>query len=455
MRILGMTFAPWLVVTVLAGSVAITLLTNRLVTRRQLLVSSAGERIASLVWIVLVFIGGLYAVRYSERFVLAFPLYGLVAALLSLIRARLYWRSVSVPAGINWPNLVRQLTRLVGAWSVYLAICWLSQEPAQPILFLPLSLGVLLPEIRWPARRSKWIMESWRTPAAMVLLAMITTPLILLIGAAAWSLMWVGFLCHLVLELLHPPGIRLLWPFRRKHYSLALSPHVSERWIPLSLAALTLVLMGSVNFGRAATPTATATGLSYEQTVTYYYSLRGRTRVMAHVEGSWQTTGRRWGGTFEVLNANGESFLLLDHFTGRIFTAGHSADNDFYVTSIRLTAGEAVQVKPVEIHLENQLLADALPIVYEMQREPGLLYTFISGEVVTNSLLPVDHSLNRLEKIQAGEPGHYTFRYLTAAEFIVLANVPVQTADLVVFATYASVSSGPTVTPLPSPQVTS
>ncbi len=451
MHILGMTFAPWLVAAILAGSAAITWLTNWLVTRRRHLFASIGEGIASLVWIALVFIGGLYAIRYSERFAPALPLYGFVVVLLSLLRAWLYRRSLAVPASINWPDFVRQLTYLVGAWSVYLVWCWLGNQPAQPILFLPLSLGALLPSIRWRTEQAKWLAEAWRTPAGVTGLALITVPLIPLIGTPAWGLVWVGFLCHLVLDLLRPPGIRLLWPFRHQHYCLALSPHVSERWVPLGLAVLAMLLTTAVDFGQVATPSPPAP--PYEHTVAYYYSLRGRTRVLAQIEGSWQTTGRRWGGTFEVLNAEGQSFLLLDHFTGRIFTAGRSAEDDFYVTSIRLTAGEAIRVKPVEVHLEDQLLADALPIVYEMQREAGLLYTFVSGEIVTTSSLPSNQPLNQLEKIQACEAGHYTFHYLTAAELIALASTPVQTAELVIFATYTIQPTGPTVTPLPSPQV--
>lgn len=451
MHILGMTLAPWVVVAILAGSVAITWLTNWLVMGRRHLFASIGEGISTLVWIALVFIGGLYAVRYSERFALALPLYGLVVVVLSLLRAWLYRRSLTVPASINWPSIVRQLTYLVGAWSVYLTWCWLSNQPAQPILFLPLSLGALLPNIRWQTERAKWITQAWRTPAAVAGLALITSPLIPLIGTPAWGLVWVGFVCHLALDLVRPPGIRLLWPFCHKHYLLALPPPLSERWVPLGVAALALVLTSAVDFGRPTTPSPPAP--PYEQTVAYYYSLRGRTRVLAQIEGSWQTTGRRWGGTFEVLNAQGQSFLLLDHFTGRIFTAGRSAEDDFYVTGIRLTAGEPVRVKPVEIHLEDQLLADALPILYEMQREPGLLYTFVSGEIVTTTSLPSSHTLNQFEKIEAREAGHYIFRYLTAAELIALASTPVQTADLIVFATYAIQPTGPTVTPLPSPQV--
>ena len=97
MSVLGMTFAPWLVLALLACSVAVTLLANWLVASRRLAVPSAGEGVASLVWMALLFVGGLFAARYAERFAAAYLLYGLVAFLLSLLRAWLYRRSTTPP----------------------------------------------------------------------------------------------------------------------------------------------------------------------------------------------------------------------------------------------------------------------------------------------------------------------------------------------------------------------
>jgi membrane-bound metal-dependent hydrolase YbcI (DUF457 family) len=452
-----MAFAPWLVLVLLAGSVALTLLANWLVIRRWWAPSSLGEGIANLLWIAMLFFGGLFAARYSERLAAAYLMYGLLAFLLSLLRAWLYRRSTSIPLVVNWPGLVRQLTYLVGALTVYLALSWLLSRPVQPFLLLPLALGALLPGLsRWlpgEERRAQPMTAAgaWRTPATAALLALVTAPLVPLVGATAWSLLLLGFVCHLVIDLLHPPGVRLLWPLRHKYYRLTLPPHGAERWLPLGLAIAALLLVWAVDFGPAPGPAEPV--LSYEQAVSRYYSLRGRNRVLARIEGSWQATGRRWGGSFEILNASGESFLLLDSYTGRIFTAGRGPGNDFYLSSISLAVGDPIRVKPVEVHLVDQFLAESLPVLYQMQREPGLLYIFASGDLLTAESLPPGDAANRLAKIEADEPGHYTLRYLTAAELIALASVPVDRADLVIFATYTSPDSGPTVTPLPSPEV--
>ena len=276
-------------------------------------------------------------------------------------------------------------------------------------MLIPLSLGALLPGLplslraprlsRAEPRGSDPRLEAWHSPAAAAALALATAPLIFLIGAAAWSLLPLGFLCHLALDLLYPPGMKLLWPLRHKHYRVALPPHVAERWLPLGLAVAALALVWAVDFGPATTPVAPAP--SYEQVVAHYYSLRGRNRAFARIEGSWQATGRRWGGSFEVLNASGDSFLLLDSYTERVFSAGRTADVDFYLNSISLTVGDAVRVKPAEVHLEGQRLAEALPLLYQMQREPGLLYIFVSGDLVTAAPLPA----RRCPKPLAQNPG--------------------------------------------------
>ena len=452
MDILAMHFDLWLVAALLAFSVGVTLLANWLVARR-LVFLSVGEGMASLVWVAIVFVASLYAARYTERFAAAYLIYTPVILGLSLLHARLYQRSATSPRPIDWPGLVHWLTYPVGALVAYLAGCWLLRRPAQPLLLLPLGLGALLPDLSLSlrAKRSNPLWEGWHTPAAAAVLALVTSPLILLFGAVVWSLILLGFLCHLALDLLRPPGVRLLWPLRMQAYQIHVSDKTAERWLPLSVALVALVLVLVVDFGPPPAPAVPT--LSYEQAVVRYYSLRGRNRVFAQIEGSWQSSGRRWGGYFEVLNASGESFLILDRFTGRIFRAGRSPEDDFYLGSISLTVGDAVRVKPVEVHLANQPLADALPVLYEMQREPGLLYIYVSGDVRTDVSLPPDDVQDRLPKIQTVEPEQYTFHYLTAAELIALADMPVETADLLLFATYTNPATGPTATPLPSPEI--
>ena len=61
-----------------------------------------------------------------------------------------------------------------------------------------------------------------------------------------------------------------------------------------------------------------------------------------------------------------------------------------------------------------------------------------------------EHSLTSVPRIQADQqPGHYLLQYVTAAELVDLANTEVQTAELLVIATYSSPPAGPTATPLP------
>jgi hypothetical protein len=176
------------------------------------------------------------------------------------------------------------------------------------------------------------------------------------------------------------------------------------------------------------------------------------------VQGTWQATGRRTAGRFEILNAAGESFVMLDRFSGKVFTAGRSDDDDLYLNQITLQPGASTQTRAVEVHLQDQPLLEALPVVYLMQREAGLEHIYVSGDVVVPHLqdgggltLPLDYAQTRLRKIQSPNPGHYTLHYLTASELIELANIQADTADLVIVATYVSPEGEPTPTPLPSP----
>jgi hypothetical protein len=189
--------------------------------------------------------------------------------------------------------------------------------------------------------------------------------------------------------------------------------------------------------------------------------MRGKTQVFTYVEGSWQISGRPISGRFEILNAAAESFIMLDRYSGKIFTAGRTAEDNVYLNRIILQNGPPVLVKPVEIHLERQPLSHALSVVYEMQKEPGLQHIHVSGDLVLSVLqdvlsptLQTDYSQTALRKIRSHGVGHYSLHYLTAADLIELANLQVETADLVIVATYAGPAAGPTVTPLPSPPAT-
>lgn len=470
-----MSFDLWVVLGLLAFSVIVTLGTNWLAAQFRHAKPGWGRALgpiaASVIWIALVTAAGLLAVRYIERIdnaVVGYLVFGLGAFLLSLVRALLY-RSSSALTKAPASYLVHNLLYLLVAAILYLALSWFSGHPAKPLLLIPLFVGALLPDldthdsplgrlVPFISRR----LEAWlghgqelHTPAAAALVALVTAPLLFLASPEVWYVMPLGFLAHLVVDTLTPQGLMLFWPASRKRYFLfgflnepgGLAERRLAAGLTLVLAALLLV----VDWGPEPAPPVAQ--LSYEQTVERYYSLRGRNRVFAHIEGSWQATGRRWGAYLEILNATGESFILWDSFTGEIFTGGRSPQDNFYLTSINLVTGEAVHVKPVEVDLENERLADALPVVYQMQREPGLVYIYVSGDVFTHDPLTTDYVQTSLRKVQAQETGLYSLHYLTAAEFIELGAIEVERAALLIAATYATSPAGPTATPLPTSAV--
>jgi inner membrane protein len=468
-----MSFDLWVVLGLLAFSVIVTLGTNWLASRSWHATPGWGRRpgpvVASVIWIALVTAASLLATRYIERIsnaMLGYLAFGLGAFLLSLLRALLY-RPVQGNKPLSYA--VHNLLYLLAAAILYLALSWLSGHPAKPLLLILLFLGALLPDldrhdsllgrlVPFVSRRLEaWLGqgEEWHTPAVAALVALVTTPLIFLANTQVWYMIPLGFLSHLAVDLLNPQGLMLLWPVRRKRYFLfgflSEPGGLAERRMAAGLLVVLAALLLVVDWGPEPTPPVAQ--LTYEQTVERYYSLRGRNRAFAHIEGSWQATGRRWGAYLEILNATGESFILWDSFTGEIFTAGRAPQDNFYLSSINLVTGEAVHVKPVEAQLENQQLADALPVVYQMQLEPGLVYIYVSGDVSADDPIHTDFAQTHLRKIQKDDSGHYSLHYLTAAEFIELAAIEVERADLIISATYALSPTGPTATPLPTSAV--
>ncbi|MFO7614970.1 MAG: HAMP domain-containing sensor histidine kinase, partial [Bacteroidales bacterium] len=68
-------------------------------------------------------------------------------------------------------------------------------------------------------------------------------------------------------------------------------------------------------------------------------------------QGTWQATGRWMSGRFEILNARGDSFVMLDRYTRQVFTAGRGAQDNLYLNYLSLQTGSAIEVKPVEVRL--------------------------------------------------------------------------------------------------------
>jgi membrane-bound metal-dependent hydrolase YbcI (DUF457 family) len=490
----GMEIAPWTIVGIAAYSIVVTLVASWIVAGfKRLQLPSAftlrlvADLIASLLWMALLYVFGVLAVRYIERVpnaIIGYLLLGSAGFLLSWARAALYRRVQKQRRPVQPSKgralsmlLLHNLNYLLLALIVYLVLTWLLRLPLEPLCLIPLWIGALLPELDWrdslPGQLVPWIsrkledrlghLEEWHTPAAAVLVAIASVPLGLVFGAQTVYLIPLGFVSHLLVDMLAPRGIMLLWPISRTRYGvfrgiLEAPGSFAERMLAGGLAVAAVLLLLVVGSRPQPAPAPTPT---YEQTLDRYYSMRGRTQVFAYIEGSWQLSGHPISGWFEILNALDDSYLLLDRYTREIFTAGQTAGDNVYLTRVVLRSGPATVVKPAELYLENQRLAEALDIVYEMQREPGLEYIYVSGELVLAgsqeagaALLREDLSQTSLRKIRRDDDGHYSLHYLDAAELIGLAEVRVQTADLVIVATYVPEQASPTVTPLPSPPTT-
>jgi membrane-bound metal-dependent hydrolase YbcI (DUF457 family) len=488
----GMTIDPRISASLLAFSTAVTLLTNWLAagSRRpawpsRIHPADVAAVLASVVWIMLVYVAGIIATRYIERIehaILGYLVFGVGALLLSWIRAILYSRMLTQQR----ERAQRDEGRYEGFWIhltiyllfptvVFLALSWLLQRRADPLLLVPLGIGAMLPDldsrtsalgrlvpcISRPFEARVGHLQAWHTLAANVLVVVLTIPLIWLLHVQVWYLISLGFLSHLMLDLLTPQGIMLFWPLTRTRYNV-FGGHLDrpggpfEHRLALGLVITTVLLLLTVDIGPPVPPNTPPP--SYDQSLEQYYSMRGNSQVFAYVEGTWQATGKRMSGWLEILNVAGESFTMLDRFDGKVFTGGHGAQDNLYLNRITLRVGPSIRVKPSEIHLKHQRLAAGLAVLYEMQREPGLEHIYVSGDVIVpvlpgtgSPVLLQDYAQTSLRRIQLHEPGHYTLHYLTASDLIALGDVLVDTADLVIVATYVSPGAGPTVTPLPPP----
>ena len=484
-----MNIAPWVLAGILAYSIAVTQVTNWLVSGFDLpkppchvSLTTAVTLLANLLWIFLVAVFGMLAVRYVERMVnvmLGYVLLGMSGFLLSWIRACLYRR---VQSGFSrrppdWQGVasvvIHNLTYVLFAGVLYLGTQSLLTRPVDPVLLIPLCIGALLPDLDsralLPGRLIPWIskrlesrlghLEEWHTPAAAAFVALVTSPLSLLFGVQAWYLIPLGFLSHLLLDLLAPRGIMLLWPLRNTRYGVfsgvIRAPGCqTERVVAAALAIIGLLLLFAVDFGRPETPQAPSP--SYEQTLEHYYSMRGKNQVFAYLDGSWQISGLPISGRFEILNTRDQSYVVLDRYSGNIFTAGRSSEDNVYLNRAILQRGPSIVIKPVEIHLEHQVLGDATDVVYQMQRDPGLQHIYVTGDLVLSTLndtassaLQADYGQTHLRQIQEHGMARFSLHYLSAADLLKLADLQVETADLIIVGTYARPATGPTVTPLP------
>lgn len=477
-------------------SIATTLLTiclaARLWGRGQTAPAWSAWGIASnLLWSTLLFLVSIIAARYIQRMdsaLLGYAIYGPAGFLLSLARARLRLHAARgrVASGdspwrkLSSPQLLHGLAYLLLALILFLLAAWMAGRPAIPVLLVPLFVGALLPDLDAPNSLVGRLLpavshplasrlgskQAWHTPAAGILLALLVAPLSLLLHRALVGsfALFLGYAAHLLLDLLQPQGIMLLWPLNQRRFCFPGAPlrilggSTGERRLLGGMAIVALVLLLLVGLGPEPAP-APVPALTYEQTLDRYHELRGRYLVFASVQGTWQTSGLRLSGRFEVLSTTGDSYVLLDRYTRRIFTAGQSPQDHVYLNSITLQAGSQVQIKPVEIQVRDQPLSAGLAVLYEMQREPGLVRIYVFGELVVRAdptgggpeeLARVEHRLTNVPRIEAEQQsGHYRLQYLTAADLIGLANTEVQTADLLVVATCSSPPAGPTATPLP------
>ena len=455
-----MSLSGWVLAALAISGVLITLAADTLVLGRRraarpgpLGLWLATWAVGSLFWATMVFAAGVLAVRYAERIEppwVCLLVYAVGAVGLSVLRAKLFRRIGEEEVTRFWFGLVHVLLYPLAALVLFLLLAGLLRQHAEPWLLLPLMAGTLLPGL---ARCLPWVRA--HSLASLGIVGLGTAVLIPPLGWDGWAMIAAGYLAHLLVDLLRPAGIVALWPIRDRAVRLwgGLARHSgAERWVTLVLVGLVALLLTQVSIGPAPPPTSPV--LSFDQSVARYYSLRGRTLVFAQVWGSWQASGRPASGRFEVLNAEGSSLILLDRYDGTVFSAGRGAGDDFYVDGISLSTGSAVQIKSVEVHLEGQYLAEALPVLYAMQKEPGLEHIFVSGELLTDaeveSPLVPSLSRSRLRPIEmVSSPGHHRLNYLTAVELRELAEVLVRTADLMVVATYRTPAEGPTATPLP------
>jgi hypothetical protein len=466
-----------------AYSVAATLgsnwLTGRLAGKDKPRAGRLWSLSATAIWIVILFVAGAIAVRYVERLespILGYVLSGSAGILLSLLRTRLY-RPVEEghqPAPpLTLAQVIHTTTSILFAYVLYLLLHWLLGRSVELLLLVPLGVGTMLAELDsneslpgrllpFVSRRlERWLGsgQGWHSLTAALLIAIVSAPFLLLVPGQAWKLLPIGFVTHLLFDLLGPRGAMLLWPLRRTLYQLPGPPvrapgSIVKRRLAVGLGLMAILLLLLVDVGPPPTPPVIVP--SYEQILDRYYGLRGRNLVFASVQGTWQTTGQRISGRFEILNAHGTSYIMLDRYTGRIFTAGRNAADSLYLNYIDLQTGEAATVKPAEVQLRDETLAEALPVVYQMQREPGLQYIYVSGELVlptstgsTQPELGIESAPTELDRIQMVGDRRYSVQYLNAAQLIALARLEVESADLIVFATYVTPATGPTATPLP------
>lgn len=477
--------SPWVLIGFLALSGVVTVTARWIIARSrrdpELRACTLGTCVADLVWMLLMFAALVLGVRYAERMRVAglgYAALGLGVVLLSLARSLLFHeaRRQRDMEELSVQQIAHDATYVLFGIVTYVALWIVLRRSVWLVLLIPLSIGSLLPDLDSRTSVAGRLLPflsrplearlghggPWHSVGAGVILALVTIPVALFLSLESWGLVQLGFFSHLVLDTLRPRGTMLFWPLSKKRYfalgSLGEPGSRSERRLRVLLLGAAAILLLAADVGPPeARPVAV---LSYEQSVQRYRALQGRNLVFADVDGTWQVTNRRVSARFEILGSIGESMVMLDRYTGRVFRAGRGPEDHLYLNHLTIVAGSSAVAKPAEVSLRDQLLVEALPVVYEMQSEPGLQHVYISGEIVLPeavacdvlgvSLEPGQMQLRRM--IEEGA-GRCIVRYLTASELVAMASVQVQAAELVIVATVVTPPAGPTATPLPSPAI--
>lgn len=439
--------------------------------------ATLGQAVDHGLWALLMFAVLVVGMRYAERLPAAVAgnvVLGLAVLFLSVIRAILYRRAKkdSEAQDLSVSDAVHSLTYVLFSFLLYLGLALVLHRSVWPVLLLPLAFGSLLPDLdsrtslvgrllaplaaRLEARTGHG--GPWHSPVAAALVALVSAPLLRLLSFEAWLLIPCGFLSHVLLDTARPKGTMLFWPASARRYfisgSLGGRGSTAERRFFLVLAAATVAALIAADLRPPqASPVVVA---SFEESLNRFFSLRGRYLVFADVDGTWQATNRRVSARYEVLSGVGQSLVMLDRYAGQVFLAGRQAQDQLYLNGLSIVAGSAVRVKPAKYYLRDQLLADSLPVIYQMQAEPGLQHIFVSGTVTLpsdgaggTSELVAGESLTRLPGIVHKDDREFELQYLTASQLIDLATIRVLEGELVMVATYLLQASGPTVTPLP------
>ncbi len=305
------------------------------------------------------------------------------------------------------------LTYIAGGLLICAFFGGLTNQPFSWMALACAALGSMAPD---------WIEQQWLTDRfgsktithsllGLTMSGILLAPLFLTHHPWLAMSFLLGYTTHLFLDAATPQGVLLFYPHRaravipRSVLSRIEPGSRRERLLLRWLVGLGLMALwfNTIGIRRLLHQCLPVIQFAVEDYVTF--SSQGR-RVFVEFTGRFNASQRPISGRWEVLDTTSSTSLLVEDAQGTRYTLGSHPHDTILVFQARVKVGPKAHVILRSVHLENQVLSDALAYI------PSEGNTYIIGIVHHTEPVSIPLPIDQFETFHAG-PEHLEFHYAT------------------------------------------